>query len=121
MELNRLELYKFMDYIADGIRSKSQEEQNTLLLNKIESVFNYLNERNNFVPTSNDQLHLTQRQVTTLLNSIRESDNNNFLNSYFEIVDFVYSNGQFSTQNLSRIEVEILQFQLSRISKKLKN
>lgn len=34
--------------------------------------------------------YLTHKQITTLLNSLRALDNNDILDSYYEIVDFVY-------------------------------
>lgn len=122
MELNRQELYEYMDDVAENIRNKTSDEQNKLVLEKIEKVFEYMKEKSTIgVRITPDDCYLTHRQITTLLNSLKALDNNDILDSYYEIVDFVYDYGNTARPVLLSIEQEVLETQLNRIADKIKN
>jgi len=45
MDLNRQELYEYMDDVAENMRNKTNDVQNKLVLEKIEKVFEYMKEK----------------------------------------------------------------------------
>lgn len=119
MELNRQELWRYMDDV--DVRNKTSEEQNRILIEKIESIFEYIKDKSCInVVFSQDTYFLTQRQVTTFLNSLSELDNDDILSSYFEFVDFVNDYGNMSRPILFSVERDVLQFHLQRIYNKIK-
>ena len=62
-----------------------------MVLEKIEKVFEYMKGKSTIeVCITPNVCYLTHKQITTLLNSLRALDNNDILDSYYEIVDFVY-------------------------------
>lgn len=122
MELNRQELYEYMEDVAENIRNKTSDEQNKLVLEKIEKVFEYMKGKSTIgVRITPDACYLTHRQITTLLNSLKALDSNDILDSYYEIVDFVYDNGNTARLVILSIEQEVLETQLNRIADKIKN
>lgn len=122
MELNRQELYDYMDDVTENIRNKTSDEQNKLVLEKIEKVFEYMKEKSTIgVRVTPDACYLTHRQIINLLNSLKALDSNDILDSYYEIADFVYDNGNTARPIMLSIEQEILETQLNRIADKIKN
>ena len=80
--LNRQELCEYMNNIAENIRDKMSDEQNKLVLEKIEKVFEYMKGKTTIgVRITPDACYLTHRQITTLLNSLKALDSNDILHS----------------------------------------
>ena len=122
MELNRKELINCMGSFEDEKQLVTNEDENTILLKKIEKVLEHIKYRDSvLVRGSSDDCYLTYRQIATFLASVRELDNDNIYNSYNELMDFVHDYGRMQRPVLVAPEVDMLIAQLERIANKIKS
>ena len=122
MDLNREELINCMGWSQEEKQLIMNEDKNTILLEKIEKVFEHIKYRDYvLVRGSSDDCHLTYRQIATFLASLRELDNDNIFESYYELMDFVHDNGRMLRPVLVAPELDMLIAQLERIANKIKS
>ncbi len=120
MELKRDELLDYMGNI--DLRDKSNEGKKQIIVQKIMDVMNYMRNRNPYDSYSLDRKKrfLSGREIGTLMNSIKRLDENDFVEAYFEICDFVHDNGTKEDPVLNIGESDIVYFQLERIVNTIK-
>ena len=120
MELNRDDLREFMNNIDKDIRNKSADEQKQIVLKKLQDISNYLRDKYPFDSYSIDRQKkfLSGRQIATFSNSVLCLDNAQYLDSYWELFDFVDDYGNKDNQ-ISIGEFDMFGLQLDRMIKKI--
>ena len=122
MELYRNELCEFMNNIDKDIRSKIIDEQKQIIIMKAQNILEYVNQRYPKMIEYDDHISqlicFSRRQITTFKLSVLSLDNNDYLDAYWELFDFIHNSGSKQNPIISEGEETLLILQLERIINK---